>query len=89
MMQFIAVLDWNFFKRNKRWASSAGLYYRASPFEITDCLLSGFVPTHSCFRKIDEEWKIVHEHESVLFYMDGSFKAAVDLKPTARFFERL
>jgi PhnB protein len=33
------------------------------------------------FRKIDEQWKIVHEHESVPFYMDGNFKAAVDLKP--------
>src|SRR5262249_31424955 len=33
------------------------------------------------FQKIDGEWKIVHEHESVPFYMDGSFKAAVDLKP--------
>ena len=26
-------------------------------------------------------WTIVHEHESVPFLMDGSFKAAVDLKP--------
>ena len=26
-------------------------------------------------------WKIVHEHDSVPFYMDGSFRAAVDLKP--------
>ncbi len=26
-------------------------------------------------------WKIVHEHGSVPFYMDGSFKAAVDLRP--------
>lgn len=34
-----------------------------------------------CFRKIDGEWKIVHAHESVPFYMDGSYKAAVDLKP--------
>jgi ketosteroid isomerase-like protein len=34
-----------------------------------------------CFRKIGDEWKIAHEHESVPFYMDGSFKAAVDLKP--------
>jgi ketosteroid isomerase-like protein len=33
------------------------------------------------FRKISGEWKITHEHESVPFYMDGSFKAAVDLKP--------
>ncbi len=33
------------------------------------------------FRKIDGQWKITHEHSSVPFYMDGSFKAAVDLKP--------
>jgi ketosteroid isomerase-like protein len=26
-------------------------------------------------------WKIVHEHSSVPFYMDGSFRAAVDLTP--------
>ena len=34
-----------------------------------------------CFRKIGGEWKVVHEHVSVPFYMDGSFRAAVDLKP--------
>lgn len=34
-----------------------------------------------CFRKIDGEWVVVHEHVSVPFYMDGSFRAAVDLKP--------
>jgi PhnB protein len=33
------------------------------------------------FRKIGGEWKIVHSHESVPFQMDGSDKAAVDLKP--------
>jgi PhnB protein len=33
------------------------------------------------FRKIEGGWKIVHEHESVPFYMDGSMRAAVDLKP--------
>jgi ketosteroid isomerase-like protein len=32
-------------------------------------------------RKIAGAWKITHEHTSVPFYMDGSFKAAVDLKP--------
>lgn len=32
-------------------------------------------------RKIDGAWKITHEHTSVPFYMDGSFKAAVDLEP--------
>jgi PhnB protein len=31
-------------------------------------------------RRIAGTWKIVHEHESVPFYMDGSYKAAVDLK---------
>ena len=35
-----------------------------------------------CFRKQDGgAWKVVHEHVSVPFYMDGSFRAAVDLKP--------
>jgi PhnB protein len=32
-------------------------------------------------RKIGDTWKIVHEHESVPFYMDGGFKAAIDLTP--------
>ncbi len=33
------------------------------------------------FRKVDGTWKIAHEHTSVPFYMDGSDRAAVDLKP--------
>jgi uncharacterized protein (TIGR02246 family) len=32
-------------------------------------------------RKIDGKWLIVHAHESVPFYMDGSYRAAVDLEP--------
>ena len=32
-------------------------------------------------REVRGTWKIVHEHHSVPFYMDGSFRAAVDLKP--------
>jgi PhnB protein len=32
-------------------------------------------------RKRDGTWRIVHEHVSVPFYMDGSERAAVDLKP--------
>jgi ketosteroid isomerase-like protein len=31
--------------------------------------------------RFDGQWLIVHEHVSVPFYMDGSFRAAVDLKP--------
>ncbi len=34
-----------------------------------------------CFRKIERAWKVVHEHSSAPFYMDGSLKAAVDLEP--------
>jgi ketosteroid isomerase-like protein len=34
-----------------------------------------------CFRKIGGAWKIIHEHTSVPFYMDGSYRAAVDLEP--------
>lgn len=34
-----------------------------------------------CCRRIDGKWKIVHEHQSVPFYMDGSYRAAVDLRP--------
>jgi PhnB protein len=32
-------------------------------------------------RKEDGSWRVMHEHISVPFYMDGSYKAAVDLEP--------
>lgn len=32
-------------------------------------------------RNMDGRWLVTHEHMSVPFYMDGSYKAAVDLKP--------
>lgn len=35
----------------------------------------------TCLRKSRGRWHIVHEHTSVPFYMDGSYRAAVDLKP--------
>jgi PhnB protein len=34
-----------------------------------------------CFRKTASGWKVAHEHTSVPFYMDGSYRAAVDLAP--------
>jgi ketosteroid isomerase-like protein len=34
-------------------------------------------------KKMDGRWQIVHEHASVPFHMDGSLRAAVDLKPEA------
>ena len=33
------------------------------------------------FRNVGGAWKIAHQHESVPFYMDGSYRAAVDLEP--------
>ncbi len=33
------------------------------------------------FAKMDGAWKATHEHFSVPLYMDGSNKAAIDLKP--------
>jgi ketosteroid isomerase-like protein len=40
-----------------------------------------WVRVTACFRKMSGKWKVTHEHISVPFYMDGSYKAAVDLKP--------
>lgn len=34
-----------------------------------------------CLRKNENGWKIVHDHTSVPLYMDGSDRAALDLKP--------
>lgn len=34
-----------------------------------------------CLRREADAWRIVHRHESVPFYMDGSYRAAVDLTP--------
>jgi len=34
-----------------------------------------------CLKRVNGVWKIVHDHTSVPFYMDGSFKPAFDLKP--------
>jgi len=34
-----------------------------------------------CPCKLAGAWKIMHLHESVPFYMDGSYRAAVDLVP--------
>jgi len=37
--------------------------------------------TTLCLRKVDGDWLISHEHDSTPFYMNGSFRAAVDLRP--------
>jgi len=37
-----------------------------------------------CLRKVGGQWRIACDHASVPFYMDGSTRAAVDLKPERR-----
>jgi len=37
--------------------------------------------TTMCLQKISGRWQIVCDHSSVPFYMDGCYRAAVDLKP--------
>jgi ketosteroid isomerase-like protein len=37
--------------------------------------------TTVCFRKDGGQWKVIHVHSSVPVMMDGSNKAATDLKP--------
>lgn len=49
----------------KRGAEKVDLWYR--------CTL--------CFQRLRGQWKVVHEHESVPFMMDGSEKAALHLEP--------
>jgi ketosteroid isomerase-like protein len=34
-----------------------------------------------CFERIRGSWRIVHQHTSVPFYMDSSFRPAFDLQP--------
>ena len=40
-----------------------------------------WVRATACYRKINGKWLITHEHISVPLYMDGSNRAALDLKP--------
>jgi ketosteroid isomerase-like protein len=46
-----------------------------------DQKVSVWVRETVCLGKAGGLWKILHEHSSVPFYMDGSLRAAVDLKP--------
>jgi ketosteroid isomerase-like protein len=34
-----------------------------------------------CLRRGDTGWRVADEHNSTPFYMDGSFRAAIDLRP--------
>ncbi|SFW58186.1 YybH family protein [Amycolatopsis australiensis] len=46
----------------------------AQPFEL-------WFRSTVCFRKVAGDWRITHVHDSTPFYMDGTFRAALDLKP--------
>jgi ketosteroid isomerase-like protein len=52
-------------------ATPAGM---AEPFTLWFRLTVGLCRT-------DDGWKVEHEHQSVPFAMDGSFRASVDLEP--------
>ena len=74
--------------RSLQTATSGDLAYSHSFNRVTGRKLEGpyddvWFRQTICFRKIDHRWLITHVHESVPFYMDGTFKAAVDLQPPA------
>ena len=52
----------------------------AVPNEHPDGFSLWFRATYG-LRKADGSWRIAHEHESVPFYMEYPFRAAVDLEP--------
>ena len=52
----------------------------ATPKGTTDAFTLWYRVTLG-LRRIDGRWLVTHEHESVPFLMDGSFAAAIDLKP--------
>jgi ketosteroid isomerase-like protein len=52
----------------------------ATPVGETDSFSLWFRVTLG-LRRIDETWLVVHEHESIPFEMDGSFRASVGLQP--------
>ncbi|MGA3132808.1 MAG: nuclear transport factor 2 family protein [Terracidiphilus sp.] len=43
--------------------------------------ISFWMRSTMCFERIEGAWRIVHEHTSVPFYMDGSLRPAFDLQP--------
>ena len=72
--------------RELKVAASKDTAFSHSFNRITGTRTSGektdvWVRATLCWRRINGKWKIVHEHQSVPFYMDGSYRAAIDLKP--------
>jgi PhnB protein len=72
--------------RDVKIEASGGVAFATSLGHITGTKTTGeeidlWTRCTDCFRKTGGEWKLVNAHSSVPFYMDGSYKAAVDLKP--------
>jgi ketosteroid isomerase-like protein len=72
--------------RDIKIAASGDVAFATSLGHITGTKVEGeqidlWTRCTDCFRKIGGEWKMVNAHTSVPFYMDGSYKAAIDLKP--------
>ncbi len=72
--------------RNLRIAVGGETAFSTSLNRISGTRTSGeqtdvWVRATICFVKNNGTWMVTHEHVSVPFYMDGSYKAAIDLKP--------
>jgi ketosteroid isomerase-like protein len=72
--------------RDVKIAASGDVAFATSLGHMTGTKVEGFevdiwTRCTDCFRKIGGEWRHVHSHTSVPFYMDGPPMAAIDLKP--------
>lgn len=64
-------------------AVAHGLYRLAATTKAGGHAVSLWMRATVGLRRAGGDWRIVHEHTSVPFHMDGSFRAAVDLAPAA------
>jgi ketosteroid isomerase-like protein len=62
-------------------AYSHGYLHLSGQKKGVDHSVSFWMRATMIFERIDGKWRIVHEHTSVPFYMDGSLRPAFDLQP--------
>ncbi|MBB6096208.1 ketosteroid isomerase-like protein [Povalibacter uvarum] len=62
-------------------AYAHGYIHTAAVSNASGALAEWWSRATFCLARRAGRWLIVHEHTSVPFYMDGSLKAALDLKP--------
>lgn len=63
------------------FAVGHGFYRLSGTPKMAGKQVSFWMRATVCLRRDAGTWRIVHEHESVPFYMDGSLRPAFDLKP--------